>query len=245
MTMKYEPIIKPGTHLASAKNDAEAFLGALLDDETNKVVGQARWKLSTENRTADALLWGILGATLGVVGTKAAPYVRMFWQGTIEPGVKKLWAKIMKKDDTSGENLMRSPAIITEGVTQQLDEAYKNYRIQMDSEDAERELVEIFLIAALLVSKINKLSHAEIADGLNGTLLAGQRIVEMLSSPQFLGNINKILENNPNLLEENQCATMEALFGKVFTKDREYIPIETETLRNALALDSNHRIETE
>lgn len=41
MDKKYRPIIKKGTHLASSKKTDGTYLGALLDNDTNKVVGQA------------------------------------------------------------------------------------------------------------------------------------------------------------------------------------------------------------
>lgn len=44
MSKKYRPIIKEGTHLASSKETIGAMRGTLLDDITNKVVGQAEWE---------------------------------------------------------------------------------------------------------------------------------------------------------------------------------------------------------
>jgi hypothetical protein len=44
MSKKYRSIIQEGTHLASSKNTDGAYRGSLLDDETNKVVGQAEWE---------------------------------------------------------------------------------------------------------------------------------------------------------------------------------------------------------
>lgn len=44
MSKKYRPIIKEGTHLAQSKNSEGTYRGALLDDKTNQVVGQAEWE---------------------------------------------------------------------------------------------------------------------------------------------------------------------------------------------------------
>lgn len=48
MSKKYRPIIKEGTHLASSKETDGAYRGALLDNDTNQVVGQAEWELVEE-----------------------------------------------------------------------------------------------------------------------------------------------------------------------------------------------------
>lgn len=44
MSKKYRPIIKEGTHLARSKNSDGTYRGALLDNKTNQVVGQAEWE---------------------------------------------------------------------------------------------------------------------------------------------------------------------------------------------------------
>ena len=43
MSKKYTPIMKEGTHLSPSKNTVGAVYGGLLDNKTNKVVGQAEW----------------------------------------------------------------------------------------------------------------------------------------------------------------------------------------------------------
>ncbi len=48
MSKKYRSIIKEGTHLASSKETDGAYRGALLDNDTNQVVGQAEWELVEE-----------------------------------------------------------------------------------------------------------------------------------------------------------------------------------------------------
>lgn len=48
MTKKYIPIIKEGTHLATSRKTGGAYRGALLDNDTNQVVGQAEWELVEE-----------------------------------------------------------------------------------------------------------------------------------------------------------------------------------------------------
>ncbi|MCM1268264.1 MAG: hypothetical protein NC302_10200 [Bacteroidales bacterium] len=68
----YKPIIKAGTHLASSKETDGAVRGALLDDVTNKVVGQAEWEEVLEESAfpSSAIGAAVLGAAaLGVAAT--------------------------------------------------------------------------------------------------------------------------------------------------------------------------------
>lgn len=252
MSEKFRPIINEGTHLASSKEIEGAFLGALLDDETNKVVGQAKWELVPDsdgndtNRAAENLLFMLAGVAVAWGVSKAAPHLKRFWQETAAPGAKKLWAKITHKEYTEPtaieaphqtSEIAVTPEQVTDGITQRLEEAYDEYAIQMSSEEAQKELIEIFLISAVLVSKINRLSNANITDEVTGKLAKGQVIADRLREPQFLASVNEILSRNPALLEKGQTATMEELFGRVLTAEGEYVPITQEQFRDALALD--------
>jgi len=49
MSEKFRPIIKEGTHLAPSKKTDGAYRGALLDNDTNQVAGQAEWELIEED----------------------------------------------------------------------------------------------------------------------------------------------------------------------------------------------------
>ncbi len=64
MGKTYKPVIKPGTHLASSKDTKGAMRGTLLDNKTNKIVGQAEWKEVSDKG-------GLLGKIV-VAGTIAA-----------------------------------------------------------------------------------------------------------------------------------------------------------------------------
>lgn len=70
MSKKYEPIIKAGTHLASSKETKGAVRGALLDNVTNKIVGQAEWREVIEN--SDSSIGKLGTAVLGVAAGAAA-----------------------------------------------------------------------------------------------------------------------------------------------------------------------------
>ena len=85
-----------------------------------------------------------------------------------------------------------------------LEEAYEKYMNDMTSEEAQRELLDIFILSALLTIKIRKLSNARIIINADapGEYLEGQKILERLTTPEYIGSINQILENNPQLMEE-------------------------------------------
>jgi hypothetical protein len=114
MSKKYKPIIKEGTHLASSKKTDGTYRGALLDNDTNKVVGQAEWEeveedddwedqyeyydnrekvgFSEENQEI-----GILDDVLDTLLEIGAPYIEQFVTDKIIPGVNKTMSRIAEK----------------------------------------------------------------------------------------------------------------------------------------------------
>lgn len=117
MSKRYRPVIKEGTHLASSKKTDGTYLGALLDNDTNKVVGQAEWELVEEvddwnwndpNEYSDnhekielsketqemievlGMAFAVLGIHMIEIGVKkATPYVKQFVTGKVVPSINK------------------------------------------------------------------------------------------------------------------------------------------------------------
>ena len=107
----------------------------------------------------------------------------------------------------------------------------------MTSEEAQRELLDIFILSALLTTKIRKLSNARIIKngGAPGEYLEGQKILEWLTTPEYIGSINQILENNPQLMEE-KTAAFSGILGRNLVLNGQYVPIEIGKFKEAMAL---------
>jgi hypothetical protein len=120
MSKKYRPIIKEGTHLASSKKTDGTYRGALLDNDTNKVVGQAEWEEVEEDE-----YWNdqyeyydndekvefseedkeILVNVINEVVKISAPYVEQFITDKVVPGVNKTISWIAEKRVTGIFNI--------------------------------------------------------------------------------------------------------------------------------------------
>ena len=62
----------------------------------------------------------------------------------------------------------------------------------------------------------------------------GRAMLDKLSSPLMLENINTILKNNPVLLETWQTIALEDILGRELIVDSCYVPIEGQALRKNL-----------
>lgn len=118
-------------------------------------------------------------------------------------------------------------------VLDEIDAAYENYSINMTSEEAQKEFVDAFILRVLSEKKLWKIAHANIVDPA-GNITDGRAMIDKLSSPLMLENINTILKNNPALLETWQTIALEDILGRELIVDSRYVPIEGQALRKNL-----------
>ncbi len=250
----YRPIIKEGTHLASSQDTPGTYRGTLYDDNTNKLVAHAEWERVDEDESEDEydywdddeeeeeeeessseisdLLAEIVVAGVIIVGTVVvteyvAPRVKIWWQNKAEPTLKKKWQILTAKIKDKQKSNLHTNEIVPNKPSYELEEAYQKYVNDITSEEAKRKLLDIFILSALLIAKITKLSNSRIIE--NGDApteyLAGQKVLEWLNTPEYISCINQILQNNPQLLEEKAVDFYEIL-GRNLVLNGYYIPIE-------------------
>lgn len=118
---------------------------------------------------------------------------------------------------------------------EQIDIACENYIVNMTSEEAQKELLDAFILRILSEKKLWRLSHAKVTDS-EGNITDGQKMIEKLSDPKLLSNINVILSNNIDLLENWQMAALKDILKRELVQDGNYIPIESENLRKQLMI---------
>jgi hypothetical protein len=191
----------------------------------------------------------IAEATIYAVNEYLAPPVKQWLQNTAIPTMKEKWKVLTDKtkDKLSSKGKKTSKfntnEIIAANETVQgmfshgLEKAYEKYTNDMTSEEAQRELLDIFILSALLTAKINKLSNARIVKngGAPGEYLEGQKTLERLTTPEYLSCINQILENNPKLLGE-KTADLSGILGRNLVLNGQYVPIETGKFKEAMIL---------
>lgn len=256
----YKQIIKEGVHLAESKETDGTYRGALLDDETNKIVGQAEFvKIfrsnddeDDENIEADANNVAILigaGILIFIAGCIAAPHISKWWNDKAMPKVKRIWCKITGKkeillneenDDLSVGNpekntmIMLTPDKFVEEVNTALEEINKD----SSSEKAIQEFVEIFNLAIILSRKIRNYSKTYKNDKKDVTdnLHEWQSVMDKLSTQKVTDNINIILENNAHLVDENIMKSLANIIDENSIKDGKLKSIKNEDIKEALKL---------
>ena len=116
----------------------------------------------------------------------------------------------------------------------EFNEAYDGFRINMTSEEAQREFIDAYMLYMLSAKKMYKLKHATIVDEKTGKAINGEDWVQGLCQPEILANFNAILSSNPLMLENWQAVALADILGRELVVNGTYVAIEAETLRHRL-----------
>ena len=116
----------------------------------------------------------------------------------------------------------------------EFNEAYDGFRINMTSEEAQREFIDAYMLYMLSAKKMYKLKHATIVDEKTGKTINGEDWVQGLCQPEILASFNAILSANPMMLENWQAVALADILGRELVVNGTYVAIEAEALRQCL-----------
>lgn len=240
----YRLIPEDGKHLADSHDTEGAYRGVYLDDETNKPCGAGEFvKVDPSELTASndinnnngngisleqAAAIAAISALLGVAAAKASPHVKKFVVTKVAPPVKRFWnTKIRKK---KAENAIDCKSESTE---LSIDVVLEEYRENMSSDEAKKELVEAFVLQVIAARKIKRVAQANIVDE-SGRKVEKRELVDKLANPALITEINTILSADPQLLSQQQVTELSSFLGYSIISEGKFIPISSETMLGKL-----------
>ncbi len=207
---------------------------------------------SPEEEVWIEILGAMLAAgTIWIIDEFIAPRVRNWWKERVTPiiqgkgklKIKRIRTKRVKEGDASHhERALYSNVDIYNIIFKEFEYAHEEYLKDISSEEAQRELMDIFILLVILISKIRKLSGSRIVadNGNSNNYLKGQEIVEKLFSEKYFDSINDILAKNVILLEEKSNILTD-IFGFNIIENDKHVPIEVDKIKDKiLNLDSNY-----
>ncbi|WP_100333709.1 hypothetical protein [Bacillus alkalisoli] len=118
---------------------------------------------------------------------------------------------------TRSTEIATSSKAMSDSATVEFDNAYEQYTINMTSVEAQKELLDIFVLSVIQARKVLKISQTNIVDAANpsGQFIEGKAVIKRLSDPNVIGNINRILKKNSALLEEWESVALSGILGSV------------------------------
>lgn len=256
----YKILESEGTHTVASKDTRGTTRAMVFEDGTNKLKGPAELvevETSTPKRYEDFSTGGQLVINVAeIIVPMITEYLTEKAISSFDYWLQNRRKQINKKQSvkkeslttrkTKAEQLLESKNSKTTGMVRreshipstEFDFVYEEYRINMTSEEVQKELIDIFMLEVIRAKKIWKVSHANIVDAKdsNGAYLEGKVLLEKISSPEVLSSINALLESKPKLLEEWEAIALSDILGRSLVMDGQFIPIESDGFKNALTL---------
>lgn len=256
----YKILETEGTHTVASKDTRGTTRGLEFKDGTNKLVGPVELvevETTEPKRYEDfSIAEQLIIDVAEIIVPKITDYlsdkaILSFdnWLKNRRKEYKK--KKSMKKESlvrrkTKAEQILENQNLESTGsvrsesriLSTDFDFVYEEYRINMTSEEVQKELIDIFMLEVIRAKKIWKVAHANIVDAKDsdGVNLNGKVLIEKLSSPEVLSSINALLQSKPELLDEWETMALSNILGRSVVKDGRYVPIESDSFRNALTL---------
>lgn len=255
----FRPIIPEGMHLVKPHDNPNVVLGSLFD-EGDHLYGQARWEIADagdeddDSATYAALAVGIL---IGAATVGAAVYLarnekvrelwdramERWWNQTVAPVANKIKAR-MSHSRNDGNDSVQPVDLLTDGsenvydFSKEVDDAIEDCRLNMDSEEAQNRLLVIMYKAMDLAREIRALSEANIqyvaSDEERNEL---RRTMEKLATQDVADLINKALERNLPLLEQQKDSDEWSDMLKGMADSEKAIRVDGRPLQSALSLE--------
>ena len=249
---RYRAIVPEGTHLARSNSTEGAFRGAVLDDETNQVCGQAELvevdrdeddesNESPDLSTAVAML-AVAGVSIaGTIFVSAvAPKIKAWWGDMAYPSLKaRLDSLLSQKSqeeqaeigaaiDSTALAKISSADALTELSTVTADPEFV-----MSNEEAQQRLATLLLAAAVAAHEFRTLKNASIAGESERQQI--QELLDKFADESVVSLANRVFDSNTGLAVVMDAA-LQRVLGQSGQNDGAYLPLQHEQFHELLQL---------
>ena len=248
----YRAIIPEGTHLARSNSTEGAFRGAVLDDETNQVSGQAELvevdrdeddesNESPDLSTAVAML-AVAGVSIaGTIFVSAvAPKIKTWWRDTASPSLTAKLSSLLTQNTQGGQKKIGTTVdstalakISSADALTELSTATADPEFVMSNEEAQQRFATLLYAAALAAHELRTLKNASIADESERQQI--QDVLDRFADESVVSLANRVFQNNTALAMIVNAALQRNL-GQSSQDDGAYLPLQHEQFHKLLQL---------
>ena len=248
----YRAIIPEGTHLARSNSTEGAFRGAVLDDETNQVSGQAELvevdrdeddetSKSSDLSTAITML-AVAGVSIaGTIFVSAvAPKIKTWWRDTASPSLTaKLSSLLTQKTQEEQKKIgttVDSTALVkisSADALTELSTVTADPEFVMSNEEAQQRFATLLYAAALAAHEFRTLKNSSIADESERQQI--QDVLDRFADESVVSLANRVFEDNTALATIVNAA-LQRILGQSSQDDGAYLPLQHEQFHELLQL---------
>ncbi|QKW52842.1 hypothetical protein [Streptomyces buecherae] len=187
-----------------------------------------------ERESSGTVLKVAIGVAVGIAGTlavvKAAPIVKRRLND-----LRSKWRRNSEKDTPEGQTAPTDLSTwdgTAAGFSHEVDIALGDHSTSMTSAEAQKRLLALLAAAAFIADQVRTLSHARIEEDDAAPEL--RSALEKLTATQVTDSINRALEADSSLLDEEASAAFMEIFGGGRFVEGRYVPLRHERVREAL-----------
>lgn len=248
----YRAIIPEGTHLARSNSTEGAFRGAVLDDETNQVSGQAELvevdrdeddetSKSSDLSTAITML-AVAGVSIaGTIFVSAvAPKIKTWWRDTASPSLTAKLSSLLTQKTQEGQKkigtTVDSTALVkisSADALTELSTVTADPEFVMSNEEAQQRFATLLYAAAFAAHEFRTLKNSSIADESERQQI--QDVLDRFADESVVSLANRVFEDNTALATIVNAA-LQRILGQSSQDDGAYLPLQHEQFHELLQL---------
>ncbi|MFD4997032.1 hypothetical protein [Streptomyces buecherae] len=187
-----------------------------------------------ERESSETALKVAIGVAVGIAGTlavvKAAPVVKRRLND-LRSKWRRNSAKETPEDQTTPTGMSTWDGTAA-GFSHEVDIALGTHSSGMTSAEAQKRLLALLAAAAFIADQVRTLSHARIEDDDAAPEL--RNALEKLTATQVTDSINRALEADSSLLDEEASAEFMEIFGGGRFVEGRYVPLRNKRVREVL-----------
>lgn len=248
----YRAIIPEGTHLARSNNTEGAFRGAVLDDETNQVCGQAELvevdrdedEESNESLDLSTAVAMLAVAGVSIAGTifvsAVAPKIKAWWGDTASLSLKEKLSSLLtqktqeeQKEIGATVNSTALAKISSADALTELSTATADPEFVMNNEEAQQRFATLLFAAALAAHELRTLKNASIAGESERQQI--QELLDKFADESVVSLANRVFDSNAGLAVVMDAA-LQRVLGQSGQNDGAYLPLQHEQFHELLQL---------
>lgn len=250
----YRAIIPEGTHLARSNSTEGAFRGAVLDDETNQVCGQAELVEVDRDEDEDieasgdssglidaAIIFGtaILSAGATYAAVRAKPVLEKRWHEKWRPSLQARWHSLRHhKDSKRLELALQSPKLrqmTPAEMSIEIFRAVDEPQPIMTSEEAQARYIAMIIGLGIAAKQYRKLKDSQISEIRERQEL--QDAFNYIANESVVSLANRVFKANDGLAREADVLLHQLLEVNIASSDP-LLPLKAAHLRAMLQLSS-------
>lgn len=248
---KLRPIVPDGTHLADSKGPSGTHRALLFTNDTNELVGPAELiedegdygnePVGSSDEDDAPTLGALVAAALIVVGVIAAPRIKNWWQDKAFPSLRTKWPALERfvrpaAEESNNAVAPTELALLSKTAaadfSKAVDVALEDSKTGMSRDLAQKRLAAMLTAAAFIAEQMRVLSNARIEDDAEFPDLTSA--IEKLTTQQVTDSINRMIETDAPLLDDETSSSLMKFFGGGGVIDGEYVPLRNENVKAAL-----------